>query len=123
MPYRTSSITRLNSFRNGLLLPLVSALVACGGGGGGSSGSTPPPPPPSLAAIALSPSAVTLAPGASASLTVTGTYSDGSTQTLAAAGESFTSSDDATVSVSMSGVATATGGATNGATVTIVAKD
>ncbi|MGD9599702.1 MAG: hypothetical protein AB7V24_14870, partial [Steroidobacteraceae bacterium] len=42
---------------------------------------------------------------------------------LAAAGESFTSSDDATVSVSMSGVATATGGATNGATVTIVAKD
>ena len=123
MPYRTSSIVRQISFRAGLLLPLVSALFACGGGGGGSSGSTPPPPPPSLASIALSPSAVTLAPGASTSLTVTGTYSDGSTQTLAASGESFTSSDEATVSVNAGGVATAAATAAGGVAITITAKD
>ena len=121
MPHFETSILRPRWLRAGLLLPLVLALCACGGGGGGSTQS--PPPPPSLTSIALSPATVTLAPGESAALTVTGTYSDGSTQTLAASGETFTSSDNATVSVSASGVATAASGAAGGATVTITARD
>lgn len=108
-------------WRGGLLASLAVALAACGGGGGGST--DPAPPPPGLASIALSPLAVTLAPGGSASLNVIGTYSDGSTKTLAASGETFTSSDGAIVAVSPGGAISAAPDAVDGATVTIRARD
>jgi hypothetical protein len=57
------------------VLPLIALwLTACGGGGS----SNPVTLTPTLASIALTPSSLTLDPNASVQLTVTGTYSDGS---------------------------------------------
>jgi hypothetical protein len=81
------------------------------------------PAKPALVSIALSPLAVTLAPGTAQQLTVTGTYSDGTTQALVASGESFQSSNTSVATVSAAGLATAATGATAGATATISATD
>jgi len=79
--------------------------------------------PPTLVSIALSPPSVTLAPNASQALTVTGTYSNGSTQSLPAAGESFTSSNTAIATVSSAGVVTVVSGALVGSSSIIGAID
>ncbi len=99
---------------------LLSAFlgVSCGGGG-----STALAPAPTLTSIALSPLTVSLAPGGTQQLTVTGTLSDGTMQTLAASGESFASSNTAVVTVSAAGIVTVAAGATAGASATITATD
>jgi hypothetical protein len=78
---------------------------------------------PVLQEIALSPLSVTLPPSASAQLTVTGTYNDGSSKVLAPAGETFTSSNPNVVTVSADGVASVVTGAAAGASATIRAID
>jgi hypothetical protein len=99
------------------LLPLL-AVAACGGGGG-----TEGPAMLTLESIALSPLRVSLAPGATQQLTVTGTYSGGTTQVLSASDETFTSSDTNVATVSAAGVVTVAAGATVGATATVSATD
>ena len=105
-----------------LPVPVALALAACGGGGADGAVS-PPPASPSLTSIALSPLAVSINPGAASQLTVTGTYSDGSTKALPASGERFTSSNTAVAVVSAGGVVTAVANANNGATAIIIASD
>jgi len=78
---------------------------------------------PQLVSIALSPLTVQLAPNASQPLTVTGTYSNGTTQTLPAAGELFSSSNTAIATVSTAGIVTVVSGALVGATSTIGVTD
>ena len=79
---------------------------------------------PKLVSIALSPLGVQLAPNATPQqLTVTGTYNNGSTQTLPAAGESFSSSDMAIATVSTAGLVTVVSGALVGGTSTIGVTD
>jgi len=95
------------------------AVASCGGGGGSSDTK----PPPTLVSIALSPLTVSLAPGATQQLTVTGTYSDGSTQVLASSGETFSSSSSAVATVSAAGVVTVVTGAAAGSTATVTATD
>ena len=123
MTRATIANRRTSACRSGLAAWLLAGLVGCGGGGDDSPGPAPTPPAPSLTSIALAPRAVTLAPGASSSLSVTGTYSDGSTKTLPASGETYTSSDTAIATVSASGVVTAATGAADGASATIAARD
>ncbi len=64
------------------------------------------PAPPTLSSIALSPPALSLSAGATSQLTVTGTYSDGSTKTLPASGEMFASSNTGLASTTNSTVVT-----------------
>ncbi len=100
------------------LLVLGLGLAACGGGGSTHA----PAPAPTLTSIALAPLAVTLEPNATTTLTVTGTYSDGSTKSLPASGEVFSSSNTAIATVNTAGVVTAACAAA-GATATITATD
>lgn len=103
------------------LLPAVVAplLAACGG-----SSSTPPPPAPKLTSIALSPLVASPGQGATLQLTVTGTYSDGTTAVLPpVSGETFQSSNTAAVTVNANGLATVAANASAGATATIRATD
>jgi hypothetical protein len=76
-----------------------------------------------LTSIALSPLSVPLAPGKSAQLTVTGTYSDSSTATLDASNEQFSTSDASVATVSAAGVVTVAATAAVGTTATITATD
>jgi hypothetical protein len=101
-----------------LLAALLSA--SCGGGGGSSSPAVSPTS--TLVSIALSPLSVSLPPGGTQQLTVTGTYSDGSTQALTT-GETFASTNTAVATVSAAGLVTVAGGAAIGATATISAAD
>lgn len=78
---------------------------------------------PTLKAIALSPSTFTLVPGATQQLVVTATYSDGTTGALAAADETFTSSNSAVATVSAAGLVSVAAGAATGATATIEATN
>jgi hypothetical protein len=96
----------------------VVVLASCGGGGGSNT-----PAPPTLVSIALSPLTASLAPGATQQLTVTGTYSDGTSQALPASGETFASSNSAVATVSAAGVVTVAAGAVAGSTATITATD
>ena len=80
-------------------------------------------PPAQLVSIALSPLTATLAPGATQQLTVTGTYSNGSTAQLPASGETFTSMSPSVATVSATGLVTVASNAANGATAEIVATD
>lgn len=104
--------------RRCLLLLSVLAAVSCGGGGGGSSSA-----PPVITSIALSPLAVSLAPGGTQQLTVNATYSDGSTMSLAASGETFQSSNTGAATVSAAGVVTVSAVGAVGASATISATD
>jgi hypothetical protein len=79
--------------------------------------------PATLTSIALSPSDLALAPNGTAQLTVTGTYSDGSTQPLPATSESFSSSNAAVATVATDGVVTVGATAAANATATITASD
>jgi hypothetical protein len=107
-------------FQHHWLVLLCALMVAsCGGGGSSPNNVTQP----TLVSIALSPPTVSLAPGATQQLTVTGTYSSGSPQTLAASGETFTSSNTAVATVSATGLVTVVAGAATGQTATISAKD
>jgi hypothetical protein len=108
--------------RRWLSIPISLALAACGGGGGNDT-SSPDPAPPTLASVALSPPTLSLAAGATSQLTVTGTYSDGSTKALPASGETFKSSNTGVATVSSAGVVTLVANATVGATATIDATD
>jgi hypothetical protein len=96
-------------------------LVSCGGGG--SSSATAATPNLTLQSIALTPASLSLAPGATAQVTVTGTYSDGSTKTLPSADESFQSSSTAVATVDATGVVTVPTSAVNAATAMISAMD
>ncbi|MCC6242532.1 MAG: Ig-like domain-containing protein, partial [Gemmatimonadaceae bacterium] len=75
-------------------------LAACGGG------STDTPATPTLSTIALSPNTASLVIGATQTLSVLASYSDGSTATLTS-GVSFTSGTSSVASVSSAGVVTA----------------
>lgn len=111
-----------NNFGHLCAVLLGAFLMASCGGGGGSSTANPTPVSATLSSIALSPLTVSLAPGATQQLTVTGTYSDGSTKALSS-GETFVSSNTAVATVSASGLVTVAAGASNGATATIGATD
>ena len=106
--------------RHWLSAPIALALAACGGGDGTSS---PVPATPTLTSIALSPLNLSLTAGATSQLTVTGTYSDGSTKALPASGEIFISSNTGVVTVSSTGVVAPVSNATVGATAIIGATD
>ncbi len=80
-------------------------------------------PTAALSSIALSPANLVLAPNGIAQLTVTGTYSDGSTEALPAAAESFNSSNSAVATVSADGLVTINAAAPANATATIAATD
>lgn len=107
-----------NTICRAYLLLSVLTVAACGGGG-----ATEGPAVSTLESIALSPLTVGLAPGGTQQLTVTGTYSNGTTQTLSASGETFSSSDSNVATVSASGLVTVAAGATVGATATVSATD
>src|SRR5271167_723146 len=90
----------------GYLVLAAVLLASCGGGGGGSGAVVGPVGPTTLVSIALSLHIVSLAPGGTQQLTVMGTYSNGTTQALAAAGETFTSSNTNVATVSATGLTT-----------------
>jgi alpha-tubulin suppressor-like RCC1 family protein len=71
-------------FSSLLLAPLFAVLAACGGGGGG--GSTTTPAVATLKSIAVSAPSTTIPIGTSQTMVATGTYSDGTTKVLNAAG-------------------------------------
>ncbi len=101
---------------------LSSALLGCGGGSGGSG------PPGStgtaqLTSIALSPLSLSLVPGGTQQLSITGTFSDGSTQVLNVAGETFQSSSTTLATVNSAGLLTVTAAAQPGGTGTVTARD
>jgi hypothetical protein len=73
--------------------------------------------------IAIAPLVLRLAPAGTQQLTVTATYSDGTTQSLAAAAETFQSSNTSVASVSAGGVVTVAANAALGATAMISATD
>lgn len=104
------------------LLVLFAPVLASCSGGGGSSGTTPTPAP-TLASIALSPLSLSLEPGGTIQLTVSGTYSDGSTATLPVMDEAFQSSNPNVATVNADGLATVAANASAGATATINATD
>ncbi|MGH7671183.1 MAG: hypothetical protein ACRENQ_16995, partial [Gemmatimonadaceae bacterium] len=101
-----------------LFVLFALVLASCGGSGGATSPSTP-----ALTAVALSPLTAALAPGGTIQLTVTGSYRDGSTANLPAAGEVFQSSNTAMVTVNVDGLAAAASNATAGVVVTITATN
>ncbi|MGH9068063.1 MAG: Ig-like domain-containing protein [Acidimicrobiales bacterium] len=107
--------------RRWLLVLLAAVLASCGGGG--PSSSPPPLPGPTLASIALSPLQVAVGSGGTMQLTVTGTYSDGSTAILPASHEIFQSSNTDIATVNANGLATVVTNASAGATATIGATD
>jgi len=85
-----------------LLAILVSfAIVACGGGGGGGS----PAPAVTLSSIAITPASATVAKGATASLTATGTFSNGFTSDITSQ-VTWTSATPATASTGSTGIVT-----------------
>jgi len=71
----------------------------------------------------VTPAILSLAPSGTATLVVTGTYSDGSTKTLAATGEKFQSSNASVAVVSASGIVTVPATAANTSTATLSAVD
>ena len=126
MLQRPLSTRRAASDCRRLLVPIVLALslAACGGGSGNDTPSPAPAPPiPTLSSISLSPLSLSLAAGATSQLTVTGTYSDGSTKVLPASGETFQSSNAGVATVSAAGLVTLVTNAAAGATATIGASD
>jgi VCBS repeat-containing protein len=78
---------------------------------------------PKLSSISVTPSSISLAPGATQQLQVTGTLTDGSTQdlTLGSAGTTYTSSSTSVATVSADGLITVSPTARNGfkATITV----
>jgi beta-glucanase (GH16 family) len=86
-----------------LVVPLLSTLLAFGCSGDG--GNDPDPTPPTLDAIAITPSPVSVAVGASRALAVTGTFSDATTAPITT-GLVFTSSAEGTATVSAAGEVT-----------------
>lgn len=104
---------RLRTLSRVLALAPFALVGACGGGGS----SSPAIVTPTITQIALSPLTVTLAPGGTQQLTVTATYSDGSTKALSASSETFTSSNNAIATVSSAGVLTVAAGASGSATI------
>jgi len=105
----------------GCLVVLAALLLAsCGGGGGGSAAVVAPT---TLVSIALSPRTLSLVPGGTQQLAVVGTYSNGTMQALAAAGETFTSSNTNVATVSATGLTTVAANAALASTATISATD
>ena len=78
---------------------------------------------PTLESIAISPHALVLASGSGQQLTVSGTYSDGSTHPLASAAETFRSSNSNVAAVGAGGEVTVAANAAAGSTATISATD
>src|ERR1700691_6418386 len=103
-------------------LGLLSALVVASCSHGSNSPATPAPPPaPFLTSIALSPLTVSLPAGGTQQLTVTGTYSNGTTAALPASGQTFASSNLAGATVNAAGLVTVAANAATNATATISA--
>lgn len=118
-------MSRWISDRRWLMFTVV-ALASCGGGsgsGGSSGSSSTSPSTPTLTSIALSPLTVTLDQGGTIQLTVTGSFSDGSTATLPASNETFTSTNARVVTVNPNGLATIAAGASAGDSATVSAMD
>ena len=103
-------------FRHAAWVLGCSLMAACGGGGGGGS-TTPVPTPATLTAVAAAPASVSLTAGGTQQLTVTGTYSDGSTKAVSA-GLTFASSNTAVATVSGTGLVTAVAAGSAQVTVT-----
>ncbi len=78
------------------------ALAACGGGSSGSS----TPVTPTLSSISVAASPTSLTPPETSTLTVTGTYSDGSTKNVTST-STFASSASGVATVSSAGIVTA----------------
>ena len=110
----------LREFARSCLAMGIIGVAACGGGGGGSPAQIQAP---TLTSVALSPLTVSLPPGGTQQLTVTGTFSDSSTQTLPASGEAFASSNTAVATVSATGLVTVAAGAAVSSTATITVTD
>jgi Protein of unknown function (DUF3443)/Bacterial Ig-like domain (group 2) len=96
--------------RRSAWLACALILTACGGSNGGASG-------PTLTAIAATPLTIPLAVGGTQALTVTGTYSNGTTATLGS-GVTFASDNVAVATVSTAGLVTAVADGTAHITVT-----
>ncbi len=75
---------------------------------------------PAISAVAVTPAAITLAPGGAQQLTATATYGDGSTADVTSQA-TWTSSAEAVVAVSAAGLATASPAAVAGATGSVTA--
>lgn len=99
---------------------LLAVLAAASCGGGSSSNTLAKS---TLVSIALAPLRVSLAPSSTQQLTVTGSYSDGSSQVLAASGETFASSNSAVATVSADGLLFVVAAAAPGSTATITVTD
>jgi hypothetical protein len=76
-----------------------------------------------LGSIAITPSLLTLSPGSTATVVVTGTYSDGSVRTLSASGETFQTSNANLVTVDASGTVTVSAHAKNASTAVLRVVD
>jgi hypothetical protein len=97
---KAASRSRLKAIPSVAFLAAIAGLAGCGGGGATSSGA----PQPSLKSIAISPSIFDVNPGATQQFSARATYSDGSTADVTSS-VNWSSSDQAVVTVSQSGVA------------------
>ena len=97
----------------GVSLAMSAGLVACGGGSGSSA--------PTLTALSVSPATQTIAPAGTVNLTVTGTYSNGSSQNVTSTA-TYASSSTAVATVSAAGVVTGVASGTSTITATLSGK-
>lgn len=105
-------------FATSLLLLTVLVQTACGD----SDEDKPKPTPVELTGVSVTPATVTLAVGATQQLSVTGTYSDGTTKSVTSSA-TFVSDTPATATVSnLSGLVTAVAGGTAKITATVSGK-
>jgi hypothetical protein len=86
-------------------LLLLVCLTGCGGNPSSAAG----PSPPTLSSVAITPLSPSIAQGGAEQFVLTGTFSDGSTQTLTSSA-TWTSSQSSVASINSSGFATSKGG-------------
>ena len=107
-------------FATSLLLLTVLVQTACGDSD--EDKPKPTPTPVELTGVSMTPATVTLAVGATQQLSVTGTYSDGTTKSVTSSA-TFVSDTPATATVSnLSGLVTAVAGGTAKITATVSGK-
>jgi uncharacterized protein YjdB len=98
---------------------LAGALTACGGSSGTSKGPTGPATA-TLQSISISPATITLPTGGQQTLTVNGSYSDGTTAPVTT-GVTWSSSNPSVASMAGTGVITCTSNPLGGGTTTVTA--
>lgn len=117
----TSSSTSIASVSSAGVVTGVGAgtatITATASGKSATATVTVTTPAPTLTSIALTPTAISLAPAATRQLTVTGTYSDASTAALTS-GVTFSSATTAVATVNASGLITAVAAGTSVITAT-----